>query len=88
MYIEPFLRTIDYLTDGEDVSFIICNEFFDALPIHQFRLDKESEKWKEVLVDADPEHNDEKLRSELYELVILIFCFSDQSFILEICSMF
>ena len=34
-------------------SFFIANEFFDALPIHQFVKDPNSKSWEEVLVDLD-----------------------------------
>ena len=37
----------------ECITFAICHEFLDALPVHQFELDQESEKWREVLVDID-----------------------------------
>ena len=35
------------------MAFTVCNEFFDALPIHQFELDSTSKKWHEVLIDVD-----------------------------------
>lgn len=49
-----WFRTMDHLTPSKDISFSICNEFFDALPIHQFEFDENSKKWLEVLVDLEP----------------------------------
>ena len=49
-----WFRTMDHLTTSKDISFSICNEFFDALPIHQFEFDENSKKWLEVLVDLEP----------------------------------
>ena len=40
-------------------SYFIANEFFDALPIHQFI--KSEQKWKEILIDTE-EKNGNKLR--------------------------
>ncbi|XP_058825891.1 protein arginine methyltransferase NDUFAF7 homolog, mitochondrial [Topomyia yanbarensis] len=65
---EPFYRSgvtssgtkVYWYRHLEDVprvfSIILAHEFFDALPIHKFQ--KESDGWKEVLVDIDPNSND------------------------------
>ncbi|XP_018428325.1 PREDICTED: NADH dehydrogenase [ubiquinone] complex I, assembly factor 7 [Nanorana parkeri] len=54
---------INWYYNIEDVpsgyTFYIAHEFFDALPIH--KLQKIQDKWKEILVDVDPE-NPQKLR--------------------------
>ena len=34
-------------------TFFLANEFFDALPIHKFVRDKDSNQWNEVLVGID-----------------------------------
>lgn len=37
-------------------SIILAHEFFDALPIHKFQRTENTNKWKEVLIDADLEN--------------------------------
>ena len=46
-------RSLSDVPPLECITFAICHEFLDALPVHQFELDQESEKWREVLVDID-----------------------------------
>jgi len=48
------LRTIDHLPPSDEMVFSVCNEFFDALPIHQFEFNRDKNKWFEVLVDLEP----------------------------------
>jgi NADH dehydrogenase [ubiquinone] 1 alpha subcomplex assembly factor 7 len=54
-------RTFESLPESDDISFSICNEFFDALPIHQFDFNENNRQWREVIVDTDPVDK-EKLR--------------------------
>jgi len=43
---------------SNSISFIICHEFLDALPIHQFEKDTETSKWREVLIDMTDDKNE------------------------------
>ena len=61
-----WFRTMDHLTPSKDISFSICNEFFDALPIHQFEFDENSKKWLEVLVDLEPTRKGSKTLSNFF----------------------
>lgn len=61
-----WFRTMDHLTPSKDISFSICNEFFDALPIHQFEFDQNSKKWLEVLVDLEPTRKGSKTLSNFF----------------------
>jgi len=54
-------RSFEQLPESDDISFSICNEFFDALPIHQFDFNENNRQWREVIVDTDPVDK-EKLR--------------------------
>ena len=46
-------RSLSDVPPLECITFAICHEFLDALPVHQFELDQETDKWREVLVDID-----------------------------------
>lgn len=52
-YRPTFYDSIDEVAPG--VSFIVANEFFDALPIHQFK--KVKNEWRERCVDYDDVEN-------------------------------
>ena len=54
-------RNFESLPESDDICFAICNEFFDALPIHQFDFNENTRQWREVMVDSDPIEK-EKLR--------------------------
>ncbi len=44
------------ITNDKDANYILAHEFYDALPIDQFK--KTEEGWREYLVDQHPETND------------------------------
>ncbi|ODQ58802.1 hypothetical protein WICANDRAFT_93383, partial [Wickerhamomyces anomalus NRRL Y-366-8] len=44
------------ITNDKDANYILAHEFYDALPINQFK--KTEEGWREYLVDQHPETND------------------------------
>lgn len=44
---------IDDMSESRVPSVIICQELFDALPIHQFKFNKELKEWRELLIDLD-----------------------------------
>ncbi|KAI9347938.1 S-adenosyl-L-methionine-dependent methyltransferase [Zopfochytrium polystomum] len=42
---------LDELPEGDSPVFVVCHEFFDALPVFQF--ERANDGWREILVDID-----------------------------------